>query len=79
MLKYNLYGISGDFVVYNYYYPDGNGDVGVVAINKRTGEIKIEKTSSDGFGNRFANKLANLLKYFFDTEDYKEAGTIIWY
>lgn len=78
MLSYKLHISNGD-VAHYYYYPNGDGASGEIAINKKTGEIVIEKSSSDDFGNRFAFKMTKQLQYFFDTKNYEESGTIIWY
>lgn len=78
MLSYKLHRVQGDFYYYHY-YPNGDGTNGEITINKETGEIAIVKSSLDDFGNRFAFKMIKQLEYFFDTKEYKEFGTIIWY
>lgn len=78
MLTYKLNKTVGDLILYHY-YPQGNGDAGLISIHKKTGEITIVEPSNDDFGNRFAFKLIKRLKEFFEDKAYKQEGTIAWY
>lgn len=78
MLTYKLYKNEESFLLY-LYYPQGNGDAGLVSINKQTGETAVVEASKDDFGNRFASKLMRRLKEFFSSDDYRQEGIIAWY
>lgn len=78
MLTYKFYKTDGNLTFYHY-FPQGNGDAGIISIDRETGKITIVKSSNDDFGNRFAFKLINRLKEFFEDKDYKQEGKIVWY
>lgn len=78
MLTYKFYKMDGDIAFYHY-FPQGNGDAGVVSINKKTGATAIVRPSDDDFENKFAFKLIKRLKEFFESRDYKQEGIIAWY
>lgn len=78
MLTYELHKIDGDLLIYHY-LPNGNGETGVVSIDKSTGKTEVIASAKDDFGNRYAFKLIKHLQEFFVSDNYEEAGTIAWY
>ena len=48
MLKYKLSKTEGDLIEYSYYLSRG-GALGLVSINKETGETNVVKPSEDDF------------------------------
>lgn len=78
MLIYKLHKIEDNLVFYHY-FPNGNGAVGIVSIDRFTGKTEVITPSKDDFGNRYAFKLTKRLRAFFASNAYEETGTIAWY
>lgn len=80
MLKYRLSRENDNERIY-FYYPEGKEDYGIIAINKKTGEIRINSLAKEDRGIQifYAYKLVRQLEKFYRTGEYRESGIVAWY
>lgn len=79
MLKYKKVLETNSLVQYEYYPEGDTRNMGLVAISKKTGEITIIELSLKDSMKMYAMKIANKLRAFQKSSEYKENGIIAWY
>lgn len=78
MLKYSIMENEKDFVSYRY-FPEGKGIGGELTVSKKDKTIIEEKLAPDDDFRWYFFKIYKRIKEFIDANEFREAGTIVWY
>ena len=78
MLKFSLVEETPKKVVYKY-YPDGDGDAGVVSYDKELKTNSIVTLPAKDKHQRYAQKLFARIREFANSNTFEKEGTIAWY
>lgn len=77
MERLELLEVNEDKVVYRY-YPEQETDFGVVSVNRKNGERKIEKLF-DRYGQMYAFHACRELERYITNGNFPVKGGVAWY
>ena len=77
MERLELLEVNENKVVYRY-YPEQEADFGVVSVNRKTGERKIEKLC-DSYGKTYAFHACRELERYITEGNFPVNGGVAWY
>ena len=78
MERLELLEVNEDKVVYKYYPEQESESFGVVSVNRKTGERKIEKLF-DRYGNAYAFHACRELERYITNGNFPVKGGVAWY
>lgn len=78
MLKYELVMNTDDELVYKY-YPEGEGEPGIVSIKKNSMECELKQLAPEDEDNYYANHMWDRLRRFVTEGNCLQSGMIAWY
>ncbi|MBQ7704572.1 MAG: hypothetical protein IJT73_03965 [Selenomonadaceae bacterium] len=78
MEKLELLEVNEDKAVYKYFPETETEKFGIVSVNRKTGERKIEKLFEE-YGNRYAFHACNELERYISKGNFPVNGGVAWY
>lgn len=78
MVKFTLKELTAS-VAYYFYDPDGLGHLGLLALDRTTGERSLIKEALGDYGHKYSDKVFEKLEEFNKSANFKKAGIIAWY
>lgn len=78
MLRLELVDNTQCKAIYNY-FPEGKEEYGTISINKRTGELEVEKISANDEYKRYLFHARSRIEDFFAENNFMEKDVVAWY
>ncbi len=78
MERLELLEVNEDKVIYKYYPETEKEKFGVVSVNRKTGERKIEKLF-EGYGTEYAFHALRRLEHYISKGSFPVSGGTAWY
>lgn len=77
MVRFTLEKLTASEARY-FYDPDGLGHLGILALNRITGERLLIEEAAGDYGHKYSDKVFEKLEEFNKSANFKETGIIAW-